>query len=76
MQLLKKRTLMSLGKFLTLSLFAFCLGGCASNPPATTFDADWEFINSPLTGMPKACLSEEDGMKLKEILIRARAWKH
>lgn len=76
MQLLKRKTLMSLGKFLTLSIIFALIGGCASNPPIqTSFDAEWEFINSPTTNMPKACLSEDDAMKLKELLIRAKA-KH
>lgn len=65
---------MSLGKFLTLNfIFAVLLGGCASSPPITPFDSEWEFIMSPTDGKQKACLDEDAVKRLKELLIRARA---
>ncbi len=47
-------------------------GGCAHKPVVTVFDAKWEFIERPGQA-PKACLGQDDVMKLRELLIRCKA---
>lgn len=53
--------------FLTISLSL----SCAHEVPATDFDADWEYLAVP--GYPvKACLVQEDVVKLKRILNQCK----
>ncbi len=55
--------------FFALSSFA---SGCASKPIVTSFDGQWFFVQSG-DGKQKACLEENDVMKLREILIRCES---
>lgn len=58
--------------FSTLISLAVLSGGCASRPAATNFDGKWEFVER--AGQPiKACLTEDDVAKLRELLIRCKA---
>lgn len=55
-------------------VFLSSIFGCASEPEAETFVADWEFVDRP--GMPtKACLSQDEVGRLREALIRCKASK-
>jgi hypothetical protein len=60
--------------FLFVILWAVILPllvGCASEPAAEPFKANWEFVDE--TGKPrKACILEEDVQKLREQLIRCK----
>lgn len=63
--------------FLTVN-FILAFSGCASEPVATKFDANWKFCTpapSPLVLKPEpmACLYENDVLKLRELLLKCEA---
>lgn len=62
-----------------LSLFLL-ISGCASEPVATKFTADWTFetpVGTPLDPhpTPKACISEPYVIELRKILLSCEAKK-
>lgn len=57
---------------LILFLLALLNSSCASKAVVTDFDGKWEMRDAGPGTTPKACLSEDDVMKLRTVLIRCQ----